>query len=1062
MTKSCTTQSSALAQKTQSLRKKAFSLRLDTFRTPSFSSRSFGLANFSPRFMTLGLLSLSLAFLGNCGGCGSSNGNGGSSSAGPTCAENQILKDGSCEACSDPQYPNSDRTACVSNCPDGEYKPTAKPTCEAQVTCTGRQIHNPQNNSCFELNCETNEIADTTASPPACISESDCRTAEGKLVGVDGRSCITESVCTSVPSQLINERGECEACSGDNPVRNADKNTCISADECQTGSAGAYSLLGEANCITDMACQDMPGHVATVEGSCEQCTGEDSIRNMEKTACLSIGDCQSLSENAFSVLEDAECITDAACIAEDGRVATTDGVCQACTGTDNVRSVDKTQCIAASACQVDNSLSLLDGADCVTDAACIAMEGHVVASGGECVECEGDTPVPNAVKTACDADSDSDGVGDGADACPTGETGAATASDTSAGTADPDGDGCKNSEDADDDNDGIADGDDAFQHDACASRDSDSDGLPDALLADCATTLSADACPEGATGVATGADNAPTADPDGDGCKNSEDAFDDEACASADSDGDGVPDALLADCTSDLLADVDDDNDGLIEIHSLEMLDSMRHNLAGTSYKTSATAAPLIAGAPESATADCKTAVDYHVVDATGAASLAGSDPLPAGSTAVSVYLCGYELARSLDFRRDESYADASNKKAWLPNSMADASGDILSEPSEGQNPGWAPVGDNSTDSDSTRFTGIFEGNGHTLRHLYVNLRLDRSGASYAGLFGYTRSNILRNIGLLAPYVALSNADEAAGTVSAGALASLAHGNIIASYAVGAKVRASSKSASSNVSAGGLAGFVVGNIIYSYAIAEVVASSASGDVFAGGLLGVFGYFGNPYITTIASYAAGTVTASSVSGNANAGGLTGRHGNLDFTGIIIDCYSSAAVTARAGSMAQRRIGGLLGFWGSTSIHYPSRLFGGRRLSGQSLQVGTVGGALEPATSTNATLDTRGTATSLKDLQLLDLGPAFRIRNDNDGDDSDGDQHQALYRWQQAGADGTLVNITDGSDDGSTAGDAASEYAVDELFCNGQAASAFGADCTGDGNTDSADAILLEGQ
>ncbi len=237
------------------------------------------------------------------------------------------------------------------------------------------------------------------------------------------------------------------------------------------------------------------------------------------------------------------------------------------------------------------------------------------------------TPVPNAARDTCDTDDDNDGVVNGDDNCPD--------------EANPD----------------QANRNEDGEGDAC--DDTDMDTIVDAL----------DSCPEGEVGAASGAANAVTADPDGDGCKNSEDAFDDEACASADSDGDGVPDALLADCESDLLADVDDDNDGLIEIHTLEMLDSMRHNLAGTSYKTSATAAPLIAGAPESATADCKTAVDYHVVDATGAASLAGSDPLPAGSTAVSVYLCGYELARSLDFRRDESYADAANKKAWLPNS---------------------------------------------------------------------------------------------------------------------------------------------------------------------------------------------------------------------------------------------------------------------------------------------------------------------------------------------------------------------------------------------------------
>ncbi len=119
------------------------------------------------KFAVLSLFSLSLAFLGNCGGCGSSgNGGGDSSSAGPTCTENQILKDGSCEACTAPQYPNADRTACVTNCPDGQIKLEDNPACETQVICTGRQIYNPTDNSCFELSCDEGEIPDTTANPP--------------------------------------------------------------------------------------------------------------------------------------------------------------------------------------------------------------------------------------------------------------------------------------------------------------------------------------------------------------------------------------------------------------------------------------------------------------------------------------------------------------------------------------------------------------------------------------------------------------------------------------------------------------------------------------------------------------------------------------------------------------------------------------------------------------------------------------------------------------------------------------------------------------------------------
>ena len=82
---------------------------------------------------------------------------------------------------------------------------------------------------------------------------------------------------------------------------------------------------------------------------------------------------------------------------------------------------------------------------------------------------------------------------------------------------------------------------------------------------------------------------------------------------------------------------VDVDNDGLIEINYLEDLDYIRHdyiyhdptgyNLVGTRRKPGADAPAMTYGAPTSATANCANDEDKN-----------------------GVYLCGYELARSLDF----------------------------------------------------------------------------------------------------------------------------------------------------------------------------------------------------------------------------------------------------------------------------------------------------------------------------------------------------------------------------------------------------------------------------
>ena len=135
-----------------------------------------------------------------------------------------------------------------------------------------------------------------------------------------------------------------------------------------------------------------------------------------------------------------------------------------------------------------------------------------------------------------------------------------------------------------------------------------------------------------------------------------------------DTDGDGV---LNVD-------DVDDDNDGLMEIHDLDMFNHIQYSLAGTSYKTGADAEDNREGAPEEATDDCTTIV-----------------------TGTAFYLCGYELARDLDFAEGASYAGGSVNTDWRPDD---------SDTSSATNEGF---------SGANNFAGIFEGNGYSISNLY-------------------------------------------------------------------------------------------------------------------------------------------------------------------------------------------------------------------------------------------------------------------------------------------------------------------------------------------------------
>ena len=152
---------------------------------------------------------------------------------------------------------------------------------------------------------------------------------------------------------------------------------------------------------------------------------------------------------------------------------------------------------------------------------------------------------------------------------------------------------------------------------------------------------------------------------------------------------------------------------------------------------------------------------------------------------------------------------------------------------------GWVPIGADS----SNDFTGVFDGNGHTIRGLYVNI----SGTSdvYAGLFGYNRGTI-QNLGMTDGSV---SAETTSGSAYAGGIAGRNSRTISNSYNTG--------SVSGGNYAGGIAGEnFEGTISNSYNTGSVSASS-SYSAYAGGIAGE-----NYYGTISNSYNTGNVSASS--------------------------------------------------------------------------------------------------------------------------------------------------------------------------------------------------------
>ena len=330
----------------------------------------------------------------------------------------------------------------------------------------------------------------------------------------------------------------------------------------------------------------------------------------------------------------------------------------------------------------------------------------------------------------------------------------------------------------------------------------------------------------------------------------------------------------------------DTDGDGLIEVHTIEQLNVIRHDCDG----------------------------DGEIDD------LTSDDPSVDGSQAAAyvaafhgfcppddVSYVGYELAASLDFAGTR----------WALNATTDGIPDAVAE-------GWEPIGNSRL-----QYTAIFEGNEHTITGLCIN----RPTTANVGFFGATGADaIIRNVFLEEVYVS--------GRDNVGGLVGFNFGDITSSYATGSvdgdnshvgglvgsnggsgaitSSYATGSVDSVNSYVGGLVGRHDGSITSSYATGTVV-----GNNNVGGLVG--GNLSDSSITS--SYATGTVMGATW-----VGGLVG--GNLSDSSIT-SSYATGDVTG------DTRVGGLVGLNASsvTSSYATGTVDG--LATGETLSGGLVG-------------------------------------------------------------------------------------------------------------------------
>ena len=344
----------------------------------------------------------------------------------------------------------------------------------------------------------------------------------------------------------------------------------------------------------------------------------------------------------------------------------------------------------------------------------------------------------------------------------------------------------------------------------------------------------------------------------------------------------------------------DTDGDRLIEVSTLEQLDAIRYDLYGNGSR------------------------DYESDEAVYIAAF----PM-AESEAVCKKRCsGYELVRSLDFDRTDSYAAGAVNAAWVTGS------------------GWLPIGQaDSRYGNRNRFRTTFDGNGHIISNLYISRPTKRVDPGSTGLFGLADgTSVIRDIGLMnvevtgvgdvgalvgKNYGAVSGAfvtGEVSGSRTVGGLVGRNDGSVSNSYAT------SSVSGSREV--GGLAGYG-GKVFASYATGKV-----SGEERVGGLVGSSG-------TIIASYATGRVSGKEfvgglvginssriiasyatgrVSGDEFVGGLVGSN-----VGRVVASYATGRVSGEA------HVGGLIGQISSTPLRIADSYWD-TRTSGLAIGIG----------------------------------------------------------------------------------------------------------------------------
>ncbi len=203
----------------------------------------------------------------------------------------------------------------------------------------------------------------------------------------------------------------------------------------------------------------------------------------------------------------------------------------------------------------------------------------------------------------------------------------------------------------------------------------------------------------------------------------------------------------------------------------------------------------------------------------------------------------------------------------------------------------WTPIS-----TDNNQYRGTFDGNGKTVKGLYVNT----GGDEPAGLFGYTGGPKIKNLTVDGCVI---------GKDWAGGILGFSHGGVIENCTNNASVTVANLDSDTHANVGGIAGVTGAKLIGCGNTGKITVKNVAQIANVGGIVGHQNNMGLPIIHDC--YNTGDVSGEA--GTLYLGGIAGAIAQ----GIISNCYSTGKLDSTGSTTVY--LGGIVGLNGALYNH-----------------------------------------------------------------------------------------------------------------------------------------------